>query len=64
MQHIAKVLHSLTVYTKKLVFKYRKIHTPDKNRFRVSEDVLHKTCYHPVCHDVCWVRCISSVKSA
>lgn len=65
MQHIAKALHSLTLYTKKkLVFRYRGSNRPDKNRFRVSEVFLHKTCSHPVCYHVVGVRCISSVKSA
>lgn len=49
---------------KKLVFKYRKSNRPDKNQLGVSDDFLHKTCFHPVCDHMLWVRCISSAKSA
>ena len=66
VQHPAKAvtLHNLTIYVKKLVFKYRKSNRPGKNQLWVSEDFLHKTCFHPVCDHMLWVRCISSAKSA
>lgn len=48
----------------KLVFKYRKSNRPDKNQLWVSEDFLHKTCFHPVADHMREVHCIASVTSA